>query len=153
VRRPACEILVDQVSIRNSKSAPTGGRSDASPDASRSGAKYAKNCRSCLATALTGCDAINTVSDGFKHVKAIETDIAEVTGLKPSVGFNWNNGKLTSVTVTFPKLYEDKPLRELAAVARAAVTKEFKQTPGTIFLSFALGAGTTAEAVVPHAVN
>jgi hypothetical protein len=106
-----------------------------------------------LATALTGCDAINTVSDGFKHVKAIETDIAEVTGLKPSVGFNWNNGKLTSVTVTFPKLYEDKPLRELAAVARAAVTKEFKQTPGTIFLSFALGAGTTAEAVVPHAVN
>ena len=38
-------------------------------------------------------------------------------------------------------------------VTRAAVVKEFQQTPGNIFLSFALGAGTTAEAVPPHAAN
>ena len=73
--------------------------------------------------------------------------------MKPNVGFSWNNGKLTSVTVSFPKLYEEKPLRELAALARTAVTKEFKQTPKTILLSFALDAGTTAEAVAPHAAN
>ena len=99
-----------------------------------------------LAAALAGCDAVNTVSDGLKHSRAVETDLAEVTGVKPNVGFSWNNGRLTSVTVSFPKLYEDKPLRELAALTRAAVAKEFKQTPKTILLSFALGGDTTAEA-------
>jgi hypothetical protein len=103
-----------------------------------------------LAIALAGCDAANTVVDGFKHAKAVETDLADATGVKPAVGFNWNNGRLTSVTVNFPRLYEDKPLRELAALTRAAVTREFQQTPGNIFLSFALGAGTTAEAAPPR---
>jgi hypothetical protein len=106
-----------------------------------------------LAAALAGCDVVNTVTEGFKQAKAVEADIAEATGVKPNVGFSWNNGRLTSVTVSFPKLYEDKPLRELAALSRAAVVKEFKQTPKTILLSFALDAGMTAEAAVPHAVN
>jgi hypothetical protein len=106
-----------------------------------------------LAVALGGCDAVNTVVDGFKHAKAVETDLADATGVKPAVGFNWNNGRLTSVTVNFPRLYEDKPLRELAALTRAAVTREFQQTPGNIFLSFALGAGTTAEAAPQRAAN
>jgi hypothetical protein len=105
-----------------------------------------------LAAALAGCDVVNTVTEGFKQAKAVEADIAEATGVKPNVGFSWNNGRLTSVTVSFPKLYEDKPLRELAALSRAAVVKEFK-TPKTILLSFALDAGTTAEAAVLHAVN
>jgi hypothetical protein len=104
-----------------------------------------------LALALAGCDAVNTVTEGLKHAKAVETDLADATGVKPAVGFNWNNSRLTSVTVSFPRLYEDKPLRELAALTRAAVTKEFQQTPGNIFLSFALGAGTTAQAMPPHA--
>jgi hypothetical protein len=103
-----------------------------------------------LAAALAGCDAVNTVTEGLKHSKAVEADIAETTGVKPNVGFNWNNGKLTSVTVQFPKLYEDKPLRELAALARNAVAKEFKQTPKTIVLAFAIDPATTAEADAPR---
>jgi hypothetical protein len=103
-----------------------------------------------LAAALAGCDAVNTVTEGFKHAKAVEADIAEATGVKPNVGFSWNNGKLTSVTVSFPKLYEDKPLRELAALSRGAVAKEFKQTPKTILLSFAIDPATTAEAGMPR---
>jgi hypothetical protein len=103
-----------------------------------------------LAAALAGCDAVNTVTEGFKHARAVEADIAEATGVKPNVGFSWNNGKLTSVTVSFPKLYEDKPLRELAALSRGAVAKEFKQTPKTILLSFAIDPATTAEAGMPR---
>ena len=106
-----------------------------------------------LASALAGCDAYNTLSEGLKHTKAIESDIAEKTGVKPSVGFSWNNGALTSVTVSFPKLYDEKPLRELADLTRTAVTTEFKQTPKTILLSFALDAGTTAQATIPNAAN
>ena len=103
-----------------------------------------------VAAALAGCDAVNTLKEGVKHVRAIEADLAETTGVKPNVGFNWNNGQLTSVTVAFPKLYEDKPLRELAALARAAVAKEFKQTPKTILLSFAVDPATTAGAEMPR---
>lgn len=57
----------------------------------------------------------------------------------PQVGFSWRNGRLASVTVSFPRLYEAKPLGELAGAVRAAVGKEFKQTPDNIVLAFALG--------------
>jgi hypothetical protein len=106
-----------------------------------------------LAAALAGCDAVNVLTDGLKYTRAVEADLLESTGMKPQVGFNWNNGRLTSVTVTFPKLYEDKPLRELAALTRAAVLKEFKQTPKAILLSFVLDPGTTAEATPSRAAN
>jgi hypothetical protein len=108
-----------------------------------------------LATGLAGCGAVDALVDGFKHAKAVETDLAQTTGVRPTVGFNWNNGRLTTVTVTFPKLLEDKPLRELAEAARAAVGKEFKQRADNVVLSFSLGptATTTAQVERSHATN
>ena len=91
-----------------------------------------------LVLTLAACDAVNTLTDGFKHARAVETDLEGTTGVKPNVGFNWNNGRLTSVTVTFPRLVESKPLHELAAAARASVGREFKQTPDNILLAFAV---------------
>ena len=108
-----------------------------------------------LATGLAGCGAVEALVDGFKHAKAVEIDLAQTTGVRPTVGFNWNNGRLTTVTVTFPKLLEDKPLRELAEAARAAVGKEFKQRADNVVLSFSLGptATTTAQVERSHATN
>ncbi|QDW41636.1 hypothetical protein FFI89_033655 [Bradyrhizobium sp. KBS0727] len=106
-----------------------------------------------LASGLAACGMISTLVDGFKFAKAVANDLEQTTGLKPGVGFNWHNGRLVSVTVTFPKLYDAKPLRELADVVRAAVRKEFKQTPEDIVLGFSLGAqppGTTAQAEQPR---
>jgi hypothetical protein len=91
-----------------------------------------------LVLTLAACDAVNTLTDGFKHAKAVETDLEGSTGVKPNVGFNWNNGRLTSVTVTFPRLVESKPLHELAEAARASVGREFKQRPDNILLAFAV---------------
>ena len=91
-----------------------------------------------LVLTLAACDAVNTLTDGFKHAKAVEKDLEGSTGVKPNVGFNWNNGRLTSVTVTFPRLVELKPLHELAEAARASVGREFKQTPDNILLAFAV---------------
>jgi hypothetical protein len=95
-----------------------------------------------LTAGLAACGPISTLVDGFKYAKAVEADLEAATGLKPGVGFNWNNGRLASVTVLFPSLYNDKPISELAEVVRAAVSKEFKQTPENIVLSFALGKST-----------
>jgi hypothetical protein len=101
-----------------------------------------------LAVGLAACGVVSTLVDGFKYAKAVEADLQEATGVKPAVGFNWHNGRLVSVTVTYPRLYEGKPLGELAETARAAVTREFKQTPDNIVLAFTLSAapGRTAQA-------
>ncbi len=102
-----------------------------------------------LAACLSACNPIGAAMDGMKYAKAVEADLEAATGVRPAVGFNWHNGRLTSVTVLYPSLYKDKPLAELAETVRAAVGREFKQAPETIVLSFALGKatpGTTADA-------
>lgn len=92
-----------------------------------------------VALSLASCGVADTLFDGFKHVSAVRTELAAATGMKPEVGFNWHNGRLNKVTVTFPKLYRAKPLAELADTVRRAVTQEFKQAPGDIVLAFSLG--------------
>ncbi|HEY2136731.1 MAG TPA: hypothetical protein VGH49_12635 [Xanthobacteraceae bacterium] len=89
-----------------------------------------------LALTLAACDAVNTVTDGFSHANAVSTDLEGSTGTRPQVGFNWNNGRLISVTVTYPRLVESKPLRDLAEAARASIGKEFKQKPENVVLAF-----------------
>jgi hypothetical protein len=88
---------------------------------------------------LAACDAVNTVTEGFKYAKAVEADVEQATGVKPQVGFNWTNGRLVSVTVAFPRIYDAKPLGELADTIRTSVKTQFKQTPENIVLAFSLG--------------
>jgi hypothetical protein len=94
-----------------------------------------------LAVALTlaGCDAVNTVTEGAAHARAVESDLEQSTGMRPRVGFNWNNGRLTSVTVQYPSLVQSPPLNDLVKTVRASVENQFKQTPGTIVLAFVVG--------------
>jgi hypothetical protein len=98
-----------------------------------------------LAISLAACGVADTLFDGFKHVSAVRNDLAAATGMKPEVGFNWHNGRLNKVTVTFPRLYRDKPLTELAETVRRTVTREFKQTPDDIVLAFSLGPAPVAS--------
>jgi hypothetical protein len=100
-----------------------------------------------LAFSLTACSVIDTLIDGFKHVAAVENDLQASTGVKPKVGFQWTNGRLVTVTVTFPRLYTAKPLVELAAMVRASVTRQFKQTPNDIVLGFSLGNAPPGQSV------
>ena len=92
-----------------------------------------------MAAMLAGCGFVNALKDGYAHVMAVETDVEQSTGVKPEVGFNWHNGRLTTVTVQFPRLYQDKPLGELAGFVREIVIKDFKQTPDKVVLAFAVG--------------
>ena len=99
-----------------------------------------------LAVGLAACGVVDTLVDGFKHVRAVESELETSVGLKPQVGFNWHNGRLLQVTVTFPQLLEARPLRELADTVRAAVIKEFKQTPENVVLGFSLGKSPPGKA-------
>jgi hypothetical protein len=92
-----------------------------------------------FALSLAACDVTSTLTEGSKQARAVEGTLETSTGVKPNVGFNWQNGKLASVTVIFPAIPETKPLRELADEVRAAVGKEFQQQANNVVLAFSLG--------------
>jgi hypothetical protein len=101
-----------------------------------------------LALALAACGVFSTLIEGWKYARAVEADLEGATGVKPSVGFNWSNGRLLNVTVAYPRLYENKPLATLAEIVRRSVESHFKQKPEDIVLSFSLGpsgSGATAR--------
>ena len=101
-----------------------------------------------LAFGLAACGAISTLVEGWKYAKSVESDLESTTGVKPSVGFNWSNGRLLTVTVTYPHLYERKPLAALAETVRRSVESHFQQKPADIMLCFSLrpsGSDTKAE--------
>jgi len=99
-----------------------------------------------LVATLTACDVFSTLTEGFKYAKAVESDLEQSTGMKPEVGFSWHNGRLEKVTVTFPRIYEARPLGEIAEVVRRSVSSQFKQTPEDIVLAFSLGKPTSGAA-------
>jgi len=97
-----------------------------------------------VAVSLAGCDVFSTLIDGWKYAKAVESDLQASVGMKPAVGFQWTNGRLVSVTVTFPRIDDKKSLPELAATVRRAVASHFRQTPNDIVLGFSLGKSNPA---------
>jgi hypothetical protein len=68
--------------------------------------------------------------------------------VKPSVGFNWSNGRLLTVTVAYPALYEKKPLAALAEIVRRSVESHSNKSPRTsvVFSLGSSGSGTLAQA-------
>ena len=96
---------------------------------------------------LAGCDSVNTLTEGFQHAKEVESDLDAAVGMRPRVAFNWSNGRLTSVTVIFPRIEQKRPLPDLADTVREAVAKHFRQTPNDIVLGFSLAkSGSGADA-------
>jgi len=101
-----------------------------------------------VALGLAACGVISTLVEGWRYAKAVEADLENTTGVKPSVGFNWSNGRLLTVTVAYPQLYERKPLAALAEIVRRSVESHFQQKPKDVVLSFSLGpsgSGTVAQ--------
>jgi hypothetical protein len=101
-----------------------------------------------LAMSLSAGDMASTLVHGFEYANAAASDLESTADMKPQVGFNRNNGRLIAVTVTFPQLYETRPLPGLAAMVRRSVISHFQQPPETIVLAFSLGKtppGTTAQ--------
>jgi hypothetical protein len=83
----------------------------------REGGHDGQDCGSLfvLRSAARRATQVNTVTEGLNHAKAVETDLERSTGLKPRVSFNWNNGRLRSVTVTYPRLKESRLAARLGA--------------------------------------
>lgn len=78
---------------------------------------------------LAGCDALDSMQNGLAHSDAVASSLEKSLGEKPFVGFNWNNGSLTAVTVTFSNVPKERSLAEIADVSRTAVLKESSRSP------------------------
>jgi len=76
------------------------------------------------------------VKGAFAHSEAVSADLEKSLGLKPLVGFTWNNGSLTSVNVTFPGIPPNASLAEIVASSKQAIRAEFKQMPQRIIVGF-----------------
>jgi hypothetical protein len=92
-----------------------------------------------LLLSLAACDMVDTLKEGFAHSQAMATELEKAVGSKAFVGFNWNNGRLTSVNVTFEGLPKDRALPDLVQLARTAAAKHFKQEPEQLVLAFSIG--------------
>lgn len=91
-----------------------------------------------LVLLLAGCGAFDSLTSGFEHADAVETDVEAAVGVRPKVGFKWVNGSLDHVTVMFEGVPADLDLQRAAEAAEHAVAEHFEQSPDRIVLMFAL---------------
>ena len=94
--------------------------------------------RIALALALTACGPVDTLKEGFAHSQAVSESLEKTLGVKSFVGFNWSNGSLDSVSVTFQGIPANVPLADIVEKAKQAVAGEFKQMPSQVVISFAV---------------
>ena len=62
---------------------------------------------------LSACNAYDTMTEGFKHSQDVAADIEEAVGSRPFVGFNWSNGSLASINVTFTGIPAERQFQSL----------------------------------------
>ena len=91
-----------------------------------------------IALALAACGPVDTLKEGFAHSQAVSESLEKTLGAKPFVGFNWSNGVLESVSVTFQGIPANVTLPDIVAKSREAIATEFKQAPSQVVVSFAL---------------
>jgi hypothetical protein len=91
-----------------------------------------------LLSMMAGCGPIDSLKEGFAHSQAVSAELEKSLGLKSLVGFNWHNGSLTSVNVTFQGVPGNVPLADVVDQSKRAVIAEFKQTPKQIVVAFAV---------------
>jgi hypothetical protein len=87
---------------------------------------------------LAACGPIDSLKEGFAHSQAVSNQLEKSVGLKSFVGFNWSNGVLTSVNVTFQGLPAQANLADIADKSKRAIVEEFKQTPRQVVIAFAI---------------
>ena len=91
-----------------------------------------------LTVALSGCGAVDSMKEGFQHSQEVATDLEKAVGHKPFVGFNWRNGSLVNVSVTFNGIPLQKSNEEIVALARTSIAARFRQRPEQIVISYAV---------------
>ncbi len=89
-----------------------------------------------VAVSVAGCDIVGAVKHGIEQANQTANDLQALTGSKPAIGFKIDNGRLVSVTVTFPRPLETGDLAGLTRGIRRAVEARFQDKPRTLVVGF-----------------
>lgn len=88
-----------------------------------------------LAMSLAACDMVSAVKEGLAQSEATAAAIEKQVGVKPEVGFNFQNGAFTAATIQFPSV-PSASLPEVEKISRKAVRAAFKKEPERLVVSF-----------------
>ena len=88
-----------------------------------------------LSMSLGGCNVVNEVKEGIAQSEEVAASIEKQVGVKPQVGFNYQNGTFTTATIQFPSL-PSASLPEVEKISRKAVVASFKNEPEHLVVSF-----------------
>lgn len=91
-----------------------------------------------LLLCLSACDSASTLKHGLAQSQAVAAELERHMGGKPQVGFAWNNGALTQVTITFDGIPQGQTLQQITTRANGAIRKHFKQTPQRVVVAFSI---------------
>ena len=91
-----------------------------------------------LVLTVSGCNVVDTLSEGLKHSQEVADDLEKSVGEKPLVSFSLDNGSLTNVSVSFEGIPTRSTTEEVARLSRAAIRERFKQQPEQIVISYTL---------------
>ncbi|KAB8314248.1 hypothetical protein SD81_038780 [Tolypothrix campylonemoides VB511288] len=83
-----------------------------------------------------GCGMVESAHDAIRDAEAVSGDLERATGVRPQVGFQWNNGRYTNVTVVYEGIPAGHHAQDIATIARRAVALRFGEAPEQITLSF-----------------
>jgi hypothetical protein len=87
---------------------------------------------------MPGCDSIDSLNKGVEKAQNVSTDMKKEFGVEPYVGFNWQNGSLTNISIAFDRLPTTENLTSLESAAQKSVAKHFDETPSQITISFVI---------------
>ncbi|MEE3718351.1 hypothetical protein V2H45_16545, partial [Tumidithrix elongata RA019] len=92
-----------------------------------------------LCLCLFGCSLFGVLQESMQQADAVSQDLEKVLGTKPFVGFNWNNGSLTSVNIQFQGFpQKEKSLEKIGEVAKKSVMTHFKSKAEQLVISFVI---------------
>jgi len=91
-----------------------------------------------LAVSLAGCGSAENMSANFRQAQEVAADLESAVGSKPFVGFDWQNGSLGNVSVTFEGIPASKSAQEIVGLAQRSIAQRFGQQPRQVILSFAV---------------
>ena len=89
-----------------------------------------------VALLLAGCGAAEKMERMLEQQKAVSEDIDNALGVESEIGWQWQNGVLTQMTVALPAREVDgATVYELTQIIEPIVDKHFDTKPEVLFVT------------------
>lgn len=89
-----------------------------------------------LVLLLAGCEQGTQTIERVEEMNKVSDELERVTGGRPKIGINWQDGVFDNVSLTFSSLPPQMTIEELVASSRAAINQHLPQQPHSIDIHF-----------------